>query len=101
MSEQFQGPQSYELIGGSFILGLRRMRSRGLAEDEGSDSDSKNGCEHRDNRLSDRRKIPALQYWSNHHATGVRGRLRFDPFPAKTRLRASEAQGLSGEEVKV
>ena len=76
------------------------MRSRGLAEDEGSDSDSKNGCEHWDNRLSDRRKIPALQYWSSYHAAGVRGRLRFDPFPAKTRLRASEAQELSAEAVK-
>jgi len=54
------------------------MRSRGLAEDEGSDSDSKNGCEHWDNRLSDRRKIPAWQYWSSYHATSVRGRLRFD-----------------------
>ncbi|OLB69926.1 hypothetical protein AUI06_07715 [archaeon 13_2_20CM_2_52_21] len=36
----------------------------------------------------------------SYHATGVRGGLRFDPFPAKKRLWASEAQGLSGEAVK-
>ena len=49
-----------------------------LVEDEGSDSDSRDGCEHWDNRLSDHRKIPAWQYRSSYHATGVRGRLRFD-----------------------
>src|SRR2546430_3302917 len=75
------------------------MRSRGLAEDEGSDSDSKNGCEHWDNRLSDRRKIPAWQ-WAKLPRYEREGAVEVRPFPAKTRLRASEAQGLSGEAVK-
>jgi len=53
----------------------------------------------RDERLPDQRKILAVQrvklprYWRE-------GAVEVRPFTAKTRLRASEAQGLSGEAVK-
>jgi hypothetical protein len=65
--------------------------------DEGSDSDQVTGL--RDKRLVGHRKIPALQlaklprYWRE-------GAVEVRPFPAKKRLRASEAQGLSGEAMK-
>jgi hypothetical protein len=53
----------------------------------------------RDERLPDQRKILAVQrvklprYWRE-------GAVEVRPFPAKTRLRASEAQGFSGEAMR-
>src|SRR5467141_3492672 len=38
--------------------------------------------------------------WPSYHATGVRGAVEVRPFPAKKRLWASKAQGLSGEAMK-
>src|SRR5438309_11357682 len=65
--------------------------------DEGSDSDHVTGLW--DNPLVGHRKIPAWQlaklprYWRE-------GAVEVRPFPAKKRLCASEAQGLSGEAMK-
>src|SRR6267143_1796491 len=65
--------------------------------DEGRDSDQVTGL--RDQGLVGHRKIPALQlarlprYWRE-------GAVEVRPFPAKKRLRVSEAQGLSGEAMK-
>jgi hypothetical protein len=64
----------------------------------GGDSDHVTGLNW-DTGLVGHRKIPALQlarlprYWRE-------GAVEVRPFPAKTRLRASKAQGLSGEAVK-
>ena len=52
-----------------------------------------------DTRLVGYRKIPAWQ-WAKLPRYGREGAVEVRPFPAKTRLRASEAQGLSGEAVK-
>ena len=66
--------------------------------DEGSDSDHVTGL-NLNNRLVGGRKILAWQraklprYWRE-------GAVEVRPFPAEKRLRASEAQGLSGEAVK-
>jgi hypothetical protein len=65
--------------------------------DEGSDSDHVTGL--RDKGLVGHRKIPALQ-WTKLPRYWREGAVEVRPFPAKTRLCASEAQGLSGEAVK-
>jgi len=66
--------------------------------DEGSDSDHATGL-NLDSRFAGHRKIPA---WQSAKLPRYRreGAVEVRPFPAKTRLRASEAQGLSGEAVK-
>ena len=66
--------------------------------DEGSDSDQVT-CLNLDSRLVGHRKIPAWQ-WAKLPRHGREGAVEVRPFTAKTRLRASEAQGLSGEAVK-
>ena len=65
---------------------------------EGSDSDHAAGL-NLDSRLAGHRKIPA---WQRAKLPRYRreGAVEVRPFPAKTRLLASEAQGLSGEAVK-
>ena len=66
--------------------------------DEGSDSDQVTG-QKRDSRLVGHRKIPNWhmaklpRYWRE-------GAVEVRPFPAKKRLLASMAQGLSGEAMK-
>jgi hypothetical protein len=65
--------------------------------DEGSDSDQVTGL--RGEGLVGHRKILALQ-WAKLPRSGREGAAEVRPFPAKTRLRVSEAQGLSGEAVK-
>src|SRR5881409_3860954 len=76
--------------------GVRRMSL--LRWDKGGDSDHVTGLNW-DTRLVGYRKIPAWlraklpRYWRE-------GAVEVRPFPAETRLRASEAQGLSGEAVK-
>src|SRR2546430_10023074 len=76
--------------------GVRRMSL--LRWDKGGDSDPVTGVNW-DTRLVGYRKIPAWlraklpRYWRE-------GAVEVRPFPAETRLRASEAQGLSGEAVK-
>src|SRR5437867_787829 len=76
-------------------LGGRRMSLSPW--DEGSDSDQVIG--YRDGWLVGHRKILAWQmaklprYWRE-------GAVEVRPFPAKKRLRVSEAQGLSGEAMK-
>src|SRR5438876_10478640 len=66
--------------------------------DEGCDSDRVKGV-NRDCWVVGHRKIPAWQlaklprYWRE-------GAVEVRPFPAETRLRVSEAQGLSGEAMK-
>jgi len=66
--------------------------------DEESDSDHVTGL-NRDNWLVGHRKIPAGQ-WAMLPRSGREGVVEVRPFTAKTKLRASEAQGLSGEAVK-
>jgi len=52
-----------------------------------------------DKRLNDPRKIQELQ-WVKLPRCGREGAVEVRPFEAKKKLRASEAQGLSGEAVK-
>jgi len=66
--------------------------------DEGSDSDQVTGL-NLDSRLVGHRKILAWQ-WAKLPRYGREGAVEVRPFPAKKRLRVSEAQGLSGEAVK-
>ena len=66
--------------------------------DEGSDSDHVVGL-NLDNRLAGHRKILAWQ-WAKLPRYGREGAVEVRPFPAETRLRVSEAQGLSGEAMK-
>src|SRR2546427_13100531 len=76
------------------LLGGRRMSLSPW--NEGSNSDHVTSLW--DNRLAGHRKIPAWQraklprYWRE-------GAVEVRPFPAKKRLRVSEAQRISGEEV--
>jgi hypothetical protein len=66
--------------------------------DETSDFDQVTGL-NRDDWLAGHRKIPSWQraklprYWRE-------GAVEVRPFPAREKLRASEAQGLSGEAMK-
>jgi len=78
------------------MLGVRRMSLSRW--DEGSDSDRVTGL-NRDNWLVGHRKIPAEQR-AKLPRYGREGAVEVRPFTAKTKLRASEAQGLSGEAVK-
>jgi len=66
--------------------------------DEGSDSDHVTGL-NLNNRLVGGRKILAWQR-AKLPRYGREGAVEVRPFPAEKRLRASEAQGLSGEAVK-
>src|SRR2546428_4182283 len=66
--------------------------------DEGSDSEQVTG-QKRDSRLVGHCKILAWQ-WAKLPRSGREGAVEVRPFPAKTRLRVSEAQGLSGEAMK-
>src|SRR2546425_10640930 len=65
---------------------------------EGRDSDHATGLNW-DGWLVGHRKIPAWQ-WAKLARYGREGAVEVRPFPAKTRLRASEAEGFSGEAVK-
>src|SRR5947209_3206663 len=65
---------------------------------KGGDSDQVTGLNW-DARLVGYRNIPAWQ-WAKLPRSGREGTVEVRPFPAKTRLRASEAQGLSGEAMK-
>ena len=86
----------YVLGMGFYALGGRRTS---LSQwDEGSDSDHVRGV-NRDIWLVGHRKIPACN-GPSYHATGRERAVEVRPFPAEKRLRASEAQGLSGEAVK-
>ena len=69
-----------------------------LRWDEGSDSDQVTGIDW-DNWLVGHRRISALQ-WAKLRRYGREGAVEVRSFQAKTKLRASEAQGLSGEAVK-
>ncbi|TMI09095.1 hypothetical protein E6H34_01990 [Candidatus Bathyarchaeota archaeon] len=66
--------------------------------DEGSDSDQVRGVNW-DSRLTGHRKILAWQL-AKLPCYGREGAVEVRPFPAETRLRVSEAQGLSGEAAK-
>ena len=66
--------------------------------DEGSDSDHVTGL-NLDSRLVGHCKILAWQ-WAKLPRYGREGAVEVRPFTAKKRLRASEAQGLSGEAMK-
>src|SRR5439155_22246778 len=66
--------------------------------DEGSDSDHATDL-NLDSRFAGHRKIPAWQ-WAKLPRYWREGAVEVRPFPAKTRLRASEAEGFSGEAVK-
>jgi len=66
--------------------------------DEGSDSDQLTGLK-LDGWLVGHRKILAWQ-WAKLPRYGREGAVEVRPFTAKKRLRASEAQGLSGEAMK-
>ena len=66
--------------------------------DEGSDSEQVTG-QKRDSRLAGHRKILALQL-AKLPRYRREGAVEVRPFPAKKRLRVSEAQGLSGEAMK-
>jgi len=66
--------------------------------DEGSDSDHVTDVDW-DIWSVGHRKISALR-WAKLPRYGREGAVEVRPFPVKTRLRASEAQGLSGEAVK-
>src|SRR3989454_793264 len=66
--------------------------------DEGSDSEQVTG-QKRDSRLAGHRKILALQR-AKLPRYRREGAVEVRPFPAKKRLRVSEAQGLSGEAMK-
>src|SRR3989475_11259197 len=65
--------------------------------DEGSDSDQVTGL--RDEGLVGNRRILTLQL-ARQPRYRREGTVEVRPFPAKKRLRVSEAQGLSGEAVK-
>jgi hypothetical protein len=65
---------------------------------KGGDSSRVTGL-NQDKGLAGHRKIPAVQ-WAKLPRYWREGAVEVRPFPAKTRLRASEAQGLSGEAVK-
>ena len=65
---------------------------------EGSESDQVRGV-NQDVWLVGHRKIPAVQ-WAKLPRYWREGAVEVRPFPAKTRLCVSEAQGLSGEAVK-
>jgi len=65
---------------------------------EGSDSDQVTGMNW-DGWLVGHCKIPAWQ-WAKLPRCGREGAVEVRPFPAKKRLGASEAQGLSGEAMK-
>src|SRR5882762_2451838 len=69
-----------------------------LRWDKGGDSDHVTGLNW-DTRLVGYRKIPAVQ-WAKLPRYRREGAVEVRPLPAKTRLRASEAQGLAGEAVK-
>src|SRR3989475_4920403 len=79
-----------------YALGGRRMNLSPW--DEGSDSDQVTGL-NRDRWLVGHRKIPARQ-WAKLPRYWREGAVEVRPFPAKKRLRVSEAQGLSGEAMK-
>ena len=66
--------------------------------DKGGDSDHVTGLNW-DTRLVGHCKIPAVQ-WAKLPRYWREGAVEVRPFPAEKRLRASEAQGLSGEAVK-
>ena len=66
--------------------------------DEGSDSDQVTGLNWV-SRLVGHRKVLVVQ-WAKLPRYGREGAVEIRPFPAKTRPRASEAQGLSGEAMK-
>jgi hypothetical protein len=66
--------------------------------DEESDSPPR-GRSEQDKGLVGHRKIPALQL-AKLPRYGREGAVEVRPFPAETRPRASEAQGLSGEAMK-
>jgi len=78
------------------VRGVRRMSLSRWGK--GGDSDQVTGLNW-DTRLVGYRKIPAWQ-WAKLPRSGREGTVEVRPFPAKTRLRASEAQGLSGEAMK-
>ena len=65
---------------------------------KGGDSDQVTGLNW-DTRLVGYRKIPPWQ-WAKLPRYGREGAVEVRPFPACKRLRASEAQGLSGEAMK-
>jgi hypothetical protein len=65
---------------------------------KGGDSSRVTGL-NQDKGLAGHRKIPAVQ-WAKLPRYWREGAVEVRPFPAKTRLRASEAQGLSGEAMK-
>src|SRR5437660_521828 len=77
-------------------LGGRRMSLSHWYE--GSESDQVRGV-NLDVWLIGHRKIPAVQ-WAKLPRYWREGAVEVRPFPAKTRLCVSEAQGLSGEAVK-
>jgi len=77
-------------------LGGRRMSLSHWYE--GSESDQVRGV-NQDVWLVGHRKIPAVQ-WAKLPRYWREGAVEVRPFPAKTRLCVSEAQGLSGEAVK-
>src|SRR6267143_7162489 len=69
-----------------------------LSWDKGGDSDHVTGLNW-DTRLVGYRKIPAGQ-WAKLPRYRREGAVEVRPFTAEKRLRASEAQGLSGEAMK-
>ena len=69
-----------------------------LLWDKGGDSDHVTGLNW-DKGLCGHRKIPSQQ-WAKLPRYGREGAVEVRPFPAKKRLRVSEAQGLSGEAMK-
>src|SRR6267143_2880184 len=79
-----------------FVRGVRRMSLSRW--DKGGDSDHVTGLNW-DSWLVGYRKIPAW-LWAKLPRYGREGAVEVRSFPAETRLRASEAQGLSGEAVK-
>jgi len=79
-----------------YMLGDRRMSLSPW--DEGSDSDHVTGMNW-NSRLVGHRKILAWQ-WAELPRYGRQGAVEVRPFPAKKRLRGSEAQGLSGEAMR-
>ena len=78
------------------VRGVRRLSL--LRWGERGDSDHVTGLKW-DKGLGGYRKIPARQ-WAKLPRYGREGAVEVRPFTAKTRLRVSEAQGLSGEAVK-
>ena len=79
-----------------YVLGSRRVN---LSQWSGwRDSDQATGL-NLDNRLVGHCKIPLWQ-WAKLPRYRREGAVEVRPFPAKKRLRVSEAQGLSGEAMK-